>query len=191
MSKFQDLARFSPNHRFRDYTTTLADRTFKSQTTSPHLASTTTDPSNKQLNQTHQIQQNKFIKMAADAKTEVMQQVRQQAALQNARFLVDVSSLHPYPTYASSRSLHTNSERQFCCAAHSDQFHRKSTSTASSAPSPTPALPSRLPSRPLLQTAWRSTWRRGTRLAGSTWDICSRGVLVLGGCKFGFALERI
>jgi len=31
--------------------------------------------------------------MALDAKTEVMQQVRQQAALQNARFLVDVS--HP------------------------------------------------------------------------------------------------
>jgi hypothetical protein len=31
-------------------------------------------------------------KMAADAKTEVMQQVRQQAALQNARFLVDVST---------------------------------------------------------------------------------------------------
>lgn len=29
--------------------------------------------------------------MALDAKTEVMQQVRQQAALQNARFLVDVS----------------------------------------------------------------------------------------------------
>lgn len=29
--------------------------------------------------------------MAVDAKTEVMQQVRQQAALQNARFLVDVS----------------------------------------------------------------------------------------------------
>ena len=126
--------------------------------------------------------------MALDAKTEVMQQVRQQAALQNARFLVDVSSLHPYPTYASSRSLHTNSERQFCCAAHSDQFHRKSTSTASSAPSPTPALPSRLPSRPLLQTAWRSTWRRGTRLAGSTWDTCRR-VLVLEACKVGIAMR--
>ena len=38
--------------------------------------------------------------MALDAKTEVMQQVRQQAALQNARFLVDVScnaNLQPIP----------------------------------------------------------------------------------------------
>ena len=33
--------------------------------------------------------------MALDAKTEVMQQVRQQAALQNARFLVDVSAINP------------------------------------------------------------------------------------------------
>lgn len=34
--------------------------------------------------------------MALDAKTEVMQQVRQQAALQNARFLVDVSAIKSY-----------------------------------------------------------------------------------------------
>jgi hypothetical protein len=61
--------------------------------------------------------------------------------------------------------------------------HRKSTSTASSAQSPTRAPPSPPPSRPVSPTAWRSTWPRGTRLAGSIWDTC-RGVLVLVGCKF-------
>jgi hypothetical protein len=40
-------------------------------------------------------------KMALDAKTEVMQQVRQQAALQNARFLVDVSCNADPPTNSS------------------------------------------------------------------------------------------
>jgi hypothetical protein len=43
-------------------------------------------------------------KMAADAKTEVMQQVRQQAALQNARFLVDVSE-HSHHSSQTSQSL--------------------------------------------------------------------------------------
>jgi len=41
--------------------------------------------------------------MALDAKTEVMQQVRQQAALQNARFLVDVSCKPPVAPIVSTR----------------------------------------------------------------------------------------
>jgi import inner membrane translocase subunit TIM13 len=51
-------------------------------------------------------------KMAADAKTEVMQQVRQQAALQNARFLVDVSTVPQHATiFPHFRGL----TYSFCC----------------------------------------------------------------------------
>jgi import inner membrane translocase subunit TIM13 len=48
--------------------------------------------------------------MALDAKTEVMQQVRQQAALQNARFLVDVSA--PLNTSNISSAVVSNRKRQ-------------------------------------------------------------------------------
>jgi hypothetical protein len=92
--------------------------------------------------------------MAADAKTEVMQQVRQQAALQNARFLVDVStrpqheekSIHftnepePHPLFQNHKltlhfSLPTESQRALLRARNpqpgllhllrrADQFHQ-------------------------------------------------------------------
>lgn len=65
--------------------------------------------------------------MAADAKTEVMQQVRQQAALQNARFLVDVSisiKKKPLaPSYSKSAGLFSLSKIRE--NHHSDLFSQK------------------------------------------------------------------
>lgn len=108
----------------------------------------------------------------ADAKTEVMQQVRQQAAIQNARLLVEVrNSLRPTQTTYSAQSL-------TMYLLH----YRSSTSTASSAASPLPAPLSPPASRPAIPTASRSTCRRGTPLAGSTWATCRR--VLVRRCKF-------
>lgn len=59
--------------------------------------------------------------MALDAKTEVMQQVRQQAALQNARFLVDVS----YSQKQSLLPLYQPREANNSCAMISDNAIQK------------------------------------------------------------------
>lgn len=95
----------------------------------------------------------------ADAKTEVMQQVRQQAALSNARALVEVSFLE---------HSHVLCFAHFSSVFAADIPARNSMNTASNAasPSPDPRFP-RL-KRLATHTAWRSSWHLGTLRAGNT-----------------------
>jgi hypothetical protein len=86
---------------------------------------------------------------SSDPKAAVMNQVRQEAAMSNARALIEVG--------------HISS----CSSSITHGYNRKSTSTASR--SVYPSLEPRYPAarRPALRNAWRSTWRHGTLSADS------------------------
>lgn len=99
--------------------------------------------------------------MADDSKMQIMRQVQQEAAMQNARMLVEVrlppsSSPSSLPSPPPPPHPPTNPPRN-------------STSTVSSAASPSPAPRCPAAKRAVSKPAWRSTWARGTRSASSMW----------------------
>lgn len=93
----------------------------------------------------------------ADIKTHLMNQVRQEAAVTNARNLIGVCNL---PDRTLDQTKLTK-----------DGFHpacRKSTSTASKPAFPTPAHHSPPPNTRVFRSAWRSTSPSGTQSAVAT-----------------------
>jgi hypothetical protein len=91
-----------------------------------------------------------FGASSSDPKAAVMNQVRQEAAMTNARQLIEVRSPRKY----------LKIQFQVSC--------RKSTSTASRNASPNPVPHYRAPRRLASHNAWRSIWRHGIRSAGNT-----------------------
>lgn len=101
----------------------------------------------------------------ADMKQNIMDQVRQQAALSNARLLVEVSLSSQCPSPSLSQTPSTNTIYF---------LDRNSTNTALSAASPNPAPRCLQEKRRAIRIAWRSTCRRGIRCRSSIWRRCRR-----------------
>jgi hypothetical protein len=107
-----------------------------------------------------------FGASSSDPKAAVMNQVRQEAAMTNARQLIEVHS--PSSSFLFS----------------SLTISRKSTNTASRSASRNPAPHYRAARRHASLNAWRNIWRRGTRYLDSTSTGYNRnreGVLVVVG----------
>ena len=86
---------------------------------------------------------------SSDPKTTIMNQIRQEAAVTNARQLIEVrSTAHPLVSFT-------------------DMLFRNSTNIASRSVSQSQGPHYRGERRPALRSVWRSIWPRGTRLAGS------------------------
>ncbi len=108
---------------------------------------------------------------SSDPKTAVMQQIRQEAAVQNARQLVEVSPsvalvCPSFPLYHPlANRHHTSKTTQWTAPAN--QRHRNSTNTASAPASPSLGPRSLAARRRASQPVWRSIWPPGTPSAGS------------------------
>jgi hypothetical protein len=111
-----------------------------------------------------------FGSSSSDPKAAVMNQVRQEAAMTNARQLIEV-----YPPIASIFFLFLT-------------INRKSMSTALRSASPNPAPHYRAARRHASRNAWRNIWRRGTQFPDSTSTgySRSRGEVLVG---VGFSRE--